>query len=145
MASQIWMQSGGRSAGGRGQAYRLGAAVEDGGAVKALVILYGIAILDDALGTAKRRGRAAVVSGPVSPACRRSGILIRRQCIWVYLDAHGARGVLARADLVQAEHLAGRVVELVMVDLDVGQGGVELDVDVAHPGRKLERGHGGQR
>jgi hypothetical protein len=51
--------------------------------------------------------------------------------------------VIAGANLVQAEDLAGRVVELVMVDLDMGEGGVELDVDVALPGRESERGHGG--
>lgn len=58
------------------------------------------------------------------------------------LDAHGARGVVARPGLVQAEDFAGRVVELVMVDLDVRQRCVELHVDVALPGRELERRHG---
>lgn len=59
------------------------------------------------------------------------------------LDAHGARGVLSRANLVQAQHFARRVVELVMVDFDMGEGGVELDIDVAHPRRELEGRHGG--
>lgn len=52
--------------------------------------------------------------------------------------------MVAGAHFVQAEHLAGRVVELVMVDFDVGERGVELDVDVALPRRKLEGCHGGR-
>ena len=47
------------------------------------------------------------------------------------------------AHLVQAEELAGGVIELVMVDFDVSQSCVELDIDVALPGRKLEGSHGG--
>jgi len=59
----------------------------------------------------------------------------------MYLDAHGARRVLAGAHLVQTEDLARRVVELIMVDLDVCEGGVELHVNVTQPGRELERRH----
>lgn len=44
---------------------------------------------------------------------------------------------------IQSEHLASRVVELVMVDLNVCKRCVELYVDVALPGRKLEGRHGG--
>jgi hypothetical protein len=53
-------------------------------------------------------------------ACiRASDVLVRCERIRVYLDAHRARRVLARSHLVQAEHFARRVVELVMVDLDI--------------------------
>lgn len=30
-----------------------------------------------------------------------------------------------------------------MVDFDMSEGSVELDIDVAHPRRELERRHGG--
>jgi hypothetical protein len=60
----------------------------------------------------------------------------------VYLNAHGARLVLSGAHLVQTEHLARGVVELVMVDLDVCECCIELYVDVALPRRKLEGSHG---
>lgn len=69
-------------------------------------------------------------------------LLVRRERVRVDLNAHGARRMVAGAHLVQAEYLAGRVVESVMVDFDVSKGCVELDVDVALPGRELERGHG---
>lgn len=51
--------------------------------------------------------------------------------------------MVARASLVQSEHLARRVVELVMVDLDVCERSVELHIDIALPGCELERRHGG--
>jgi hypothetical protein len=50
--------------------------------------------------------------------------------------------MLSGAHLVQTEHLARRVVELVMVDFDVCERCVELYVDVALPGRELEGCHG---
>lgn len=59
------------------------------------------------------------------------------------LNAHGARGVLGGANFVQAQHFARRVVELVMVYFDMSEGGVKLDIDVAHPRRELEGRHGG--
>ena len=49
--------------------------------------------------------------------------------------------MVARAHLVQTKHFTGRVVEFVVVDLDVGEGGVELDVDIALPGGESEGGH----
>jgi hypothetical protein len=61
----------------------------------------------------------------------------------MYLNAHGARRVISRSHLVQAQHFSRRVVEFVMVDLDVGQRCVELHVDVALPRRELECRHGG--
>lgn len=51
--------------------------------------------------------------------------------------------MLPRASLVQAEHLTRGVVELVMVDLNVRKGCIELYVDVALPGSELECCHGG--
>jgi hypothetical protein len=52
--------------------------------------------------------------------------------------------MVPRTSLVQSKHLARRVVEFVMVDLDVGERGVELHIDVALPRRKLERRHDGE-
>ena len=51
--------------------------------------------------------------------------------------------MVPRTSLVQSQYLPRRVVEFVMVDLDVGKRRVELHIDVALPGRKLERRHGG--
>ncbi len=51
--------------------------------------------------------------------------------------------MLGRTSLIQAEHLARRVVELVMVDFDVRKGSIELDVYIALPGGELEGRHGG--
>ena len=70
-------------------------------------------------------------------------VLIRSKRVWVYLDAHGPRGMLARSNFVQAKHFARRVVELVMVDLDIREGGIELYVDITQPGRELEGRHVG--
>lgn len=60
----------------------------------------------------------------------------------MYLNAHRPRSVISRSHLVHTEHLPRRVVELVMVDLDVCECCIELDIDVALPWRKLEGGHG---
>ena len=51
--------------------------------------------------------------------------------------------MVAGPSLVQSEHLTRGVVELVMVDLDVRKRCIELHVDVALPGRELERRHSG--
>ena len=59
------------------------------------------------------------------------------------LDAHRARRVFGWAHFVQAQDFARRVVELVMVDLDVREGCIELHVDVALPGSELEGRHSG--
>jgi hypothetical protein len=50
--------------------------------------------------------------------------------------------VVSWSHLVQTEHLARRVVELVMVDFDVCKGCIELYIDIALPGRELEGCHG---
>ena len=39
------------------EAYRLGASFEDSGSVETLVVLYGVAVLDDAFGAAEGRWR----------------------------------------------------------------------------------------
>lgn len=107
--------------------YCLGASFEYGGAIETLVVFYGVAVLDDAFGAAERwRG------------------IVRRQRIRVYLYSHRSRRVLSRTDFVQPEHLARGIVEFVMVDFDVCESGIELNVDITQPGRKLEGGHGGR-
>ena len=57
------------------------------------------------------------------------------------LDPVGTSWCVAGPNFVQAEHLACRVIELVVVDLNVGKSGVELHVYVALPGRELESRH----
>ena len=59
----------------------------------------------------------------------------------MYLYASRTRRVVARAHVVKTEQLTRRVVELVVIDLDVGQSGIELHVDIALPGRKLDSRH----
>lgn len=51
--------------------------------------------------------------------------------------------MVAGTSLVQPEDLACGIVELVMVDLDVREGCIELHVDVALPGSELEGRHSG--
>ena len=53
----------------------------------------------------------------------------------MYLHAGRAFGDILVVDLVQAEHLTGGTVELVMIDLDRGQGGVEGELNVRGLGR----------
>lgn len=117
------------------------ASFEYGTTVEVLVVFYGVAVLDDTFGSTKG-WRGAEVLLDMSPVSDVHDVLIRRQRIRMYLDAHGARRVLVWADFVQPQDLARRVVELVVVNLYVGEGGVELHVDIADPGRELEGGHG---
>jgi hypothetical protein len=49
--------------------------------------------------------------------------------------------MVGSAYIIKTQQLARRVVELVMVDLDVRQSSVELDIHVALPGRKLYGRH----
>ena len=57
-------------------------------------------------------------------------LLITRQGISVDLHPTGALLGIGRPDLVQAQYLARRIVELVMVDLVMGQGRVEGDLNI---------------
>ncbi len=68
-------------------------------------------------------------------------ILIGSQGIGMYLYTHRARRMVARSHLVQTKHLASRIVELIMVDLDMCESSIELDIYIALPGRKLESRH----
>jgi len=45
------------------------------------------------------------------------------------MNLHSARGVggIGRADLVQAQQLAGRIIKLIMVELEGCQGGVKRE------------------
>jgi len=61
----------------------------------------------------------------------------------MYLAADGPRLVLSAPHLIQAQDLARRVVELVVVDLDVRKGSVELHIDVALPRSEAQVRHGG--
>ena len=59
----------------------------------------------------------------------------------MYLAADGTRLVLPAANLVQAQDFARRVVELVVIDLDMGECSIKLHIDVALPGGKAQVGH----
>lgn len=99
--------------------------LKNSGAVQTLKVLHGVAVLYDTLAS-------KVVNRRV----------IGSQRIRLYLHATRSRRVVARQNVVQAEHLTRGVVEFIMVDLDMGERGVELDVHVALPGRVLDCGHG---
>lgn len=68
-------------------------------------------------------------------------LLVCRQRVAVNLHACRPCFVIFGVDLVEAEHLAGRGVELVVVDLDRGQGRVEGQLDVGNPSG-IPEGHG---
>lgn len=57
-------------------------------------------------------------------------ILVRGEGIAVNLHARGSLGDVAMLDFVQTEDSPGRRVELVMVDLEVGEGRVESKLGV---------------
>lgn len=77
---------------------------------------------------------------PLGPAiaCRYSIASQRRS---MYLHARRSLRHVAVIDLVQATDLSSRRVELVMVYLQVGQGGVEGQLDVGGPRRELQASH----
>jgi hypothetical protein len=80
-------------------AYRLGASFEDSGAIEALVVFDGVAVLDDAFGATEGRGRAmnALLDGYASKS---HDILVGGKCIWMYLNAHRSRRVFSRSHFV---------------------------------------------
>lgn len=61
-------------------------------------------------------------------------ILVRCEGVWMYLAADGSGLVIACPHLIQAQHLARRVVQLVMVDLDMRERSIELHINITLPG-----------
>lgn len=58
------------------------------------------------------------------------------------LHTRGALGLIGMPDFIAANKFPGRSIELVVVDLEGSQGGVEGEFDVRRPRRELKAGHG---
>lgn len=59
----------------------------------------------------------------------------------MYLHARRAFRRVVLSDLIAADNLTSSVVELVMIDLERGQCGIEGELDVRRPRRELEGRH----
>lgn len=105
--------------------------------------LDGVEVADQTFGTVQAVGWARkqicqyVLEEFPSPAPQY--LLVAGESSAMYLHACRSFWNIFVTDLVQAEHLSRRGIELVMVDLERGEGRVEGQLNVRDKGRVLQR------
>jgi len=116
--------------------------LEDLCSIRVLVVFNRVEVPDEALSAIvacwhPARSRLAHFHPQHCPA-----LLVRGQGGAVYLHSTRSLRLVRRAHFVQPKHLARRVIQLVMVDLERRKRGVEGQLNIRRPGRKLEARHG---